>query len=180
MAAVPSYFIISPFIVPLCIFDLTNSLGLAIFLGIIILLANLILLIYLVKKIKKDTSIDKIIDGQRAEKIEKYTSYGLNTKNCRELACNEASYEIDKLSIQEIEEIINISLDQIPLDKSVSQKSALYKRLIHVKDYILRKQGLEYESYLGTKVNTKHPYYDELKQFMDNNAHITFDNDTSK
>lgn len=101
----------------------------------------------------------------------------INVNYCYKWLCEQASFEIDRLSRKEIESQLGIALNTLPLDESVNDKGkASLKRTILAKDYLLRKQGLKYIDLSATfykYINESEDYFIEFHRIVDNKPQDT-------
>ena len=68
-------------------------------------------------------------------------------KGCYNWMCEQDTWEIDKLSRDDIGIRLGIPLDEIPLDQSIPLGEASLKRTTLAKDRLLKKDGLRYLNY---------------------------------
>lgn len=87
-------------------------------------------------------------------------------KGCYNWMCEQNTWEIDKLSRDDIGIRLGVPLDEIPMDKSLQLGDASLKRTTLAKDYLLRKDGLRY---LGYKqyLNESDEYFNTFNRFVD-------------
>ena len=64
--------------------------------------------------------------------------------------CEQKTWEINSLTKKQIEELLGVPLDVIPLDKSIPSDEALFKRTLAAKQYLLKRRGLSYREFGGT------------------------------
>lgn len=70
-------------------------------------------------------------------------------KWCYDWLCEQKTIEIDRLSREQLEALLGVSLKDMPLDKSLPTGEASLKRTLTAKQYILKKDGLLYRTLGG-------------------------------
>lgn len=87
-------------------------------------------------------------------------------RNCYRWMCDQTTWDIDKLTRDEVGARLQVPLDLIPLDTSMPAKEASLKRTTLAKDYLLRKEGLRYEKF-KYYLNESDEYYTIFTHFVD-------------
>ncbi|MGM9680710.1 MAG: hypothetical protein ACI3XR_04305 [Eubacteriales bacterium] len=72
------------------------------------------------------------------------SSSTVTIKSCYTWMCEQATWEIDSLSREDLEKRLGVPLDEIPTDPSLPTGEASLKRTTYAKNYLLKKEGLRY------------------------------------
>lgn len=87
-------------------------------------------------------------------------------KYCYNWMCEQATWEIDKLSRESIEEQLGVPFDSIPLDQSLPAGNSYLKRTTLAKNYLLAKDGLRYTNH-KKYLDESDEYYSIFNKFVD-------------
>lgn len=75
---------------------------------------------------------------------------GATIQKCYIWLCKEKTWELNKLSKAQIENIVCVPIESIPLDPNLPPVDAKLKRMVMVKNYILKNNGLSYRALSDT------------------------------
>lgn len=87
-------------------------------------------------------------------------------KGCYNWMCEQETWDIDKLSREDLGKRLGVPLDEIPLDQSIPAGNASLKRTTLAKNYLLKKEGLRYQKFTQY-LDESDEYYTIFKHFVD-------------
>lgn len=99
---------------------------------------------------------------------------GINLLRCYGWMCERRTLEIDELNDKELSGVLNIPLNTIPIDESLPIGEAYLRRTLLVKNYLLKKEGLQYRvlneclqlRYREKYLNEEDEYYAVFSRFI--------------
>lgn len=98
--------------------------------------------------------------------LKTYGVAGINLQICYSWMCDKGTWEIDKLSRDDIGMKLGVPLDMIPLDKSMKLGEASLKRTTLAKNRLLVQQGLLYRNFTQY-LDKSDEYYNIFNHFVD-------------